>query len=60
MYSLRCLVFVLRLDSVTRVKPVEAYRKEFRIQTLALTACKVGTFHIPAEPKLAFVIRIRR
>ncbi|KAG5286855.1 hypothetical protein AALO_G00019510 [Alosa alosa] len=34
----------------------EMYRREVR---LARTARKVGNFYVPAEPKLAFVIRIR-
>merc|ERR1712055_213121 len=34
----------------------EMYRREIR---LSRTARKVGNFYVPAEPKLAFVIRIR-
>merc|ERR1739849_46870 len=34
----------------------EMYRREIR---LARTARKVGNYYVPAEPKLAFVIRIR-
>lgn len=34
----------------------EMYRREIR---MGRTARKVGNFYVPAEPKLAFVIRIR-
>ncbi|XP_045566962.1 60S ribosomal protein L7 isoform X3 [Salmo salar] len=34
----------------------ETYRREIR---MGRTARKVGNFYVPAEPKLAFVIRIR-
>merc|ERR1719385_702178 len=34
----------------------QMYRREIR---LARTARKVGNYYVPAEPKLAFVIRIR-
>ncbi|XP_077592333.1 large ribosomal subunit protein uL30 [Stigmatopora nigra] len=45
-------------------KRAEKYHKEYRTMErreirLARTARKVGNYYVPAEPKLAFVIRIR-
>lgn len=45
-------------------KRAEKYHKEYRQMyrreiRLSRTARKVGNYYVPAEPKLAFVIRIR-
>ena len=45
-------------------KRAEKYHKEYRQMyrreiRLGRSARKVGNFYVPAEPKLAFVIRIR-
>lgn len=45
-------------------KRAEKYHKEYRQMyrreiRMSRTARKVGNYYVPAEPKLAFVIRIR-
>lgn len=58
---------VLQTRKVTRkliYKRAEKYHKEYRQMyrreiRQSRTARKVGNYYVPAEPKLAFVVRIR-
>lgn len=64
---IRPLLFCRQARKVTRkliYKRAEKYHKEYRQMErreirLARMARKVGNYYVPAEPKLAFVIRIR-
>lgn len=61
------LFLLAQARKVTRkliYKRAEMYHKEYRQMyrrevRLGRTARKVGNFYVPAEPKLAFVVRIR-
>lgn len=62
-----CFPFCIQVRKVTRkliYKRAEKYHKEYRQMyrreiRMGRMARKVGNFYVPAEPKLAFVIRIR-
>lgn len=64
-YALECFCFKARKVKRKLIfKRAEKYHKEYRQMyrreiRLSRIARRVGNFYVPAEPKLAFVVRIR-